>query len=95
MPPVADHDFDGAAEPMRAIRDLISSCEGVFGADCDEDAILRRARDGFASLRKLFGDERAGEEIAEAAMIEPKDLREPLQLCSAALQVVAPRAGGD
>lgn len=71
LPAPTTDDFDGAAEPMRAIRDLISACEAVFGADCGEDAILRRARDGFGTLRKLFGDERAGEEIAEATMIEP------------------------
>jgi hypothetical protein len=89
LPASAADDFDGSAEPMRAIRDLISACEAVFGADCGEDAILRRARDGFTTLRKLAGDERIGEEIAEAAMIEPKDLREPLQLTAAALQIVA------
>lgn len=65
------NDFDGAKEPMRALRDLINVCEGIFGDDNDEQAILRRAQDGFTTVRKLFGDSRPAEMIAFAAMLEP------------------------
>jgi len=90
-------DFAATREPLRAIRDLISACEGVFGADVGEDALLRRAQDGFTSLRKLFGDNRPGEEIAFAAMLEPSEapivptpeLLATLQLVAGALQCVA------
>ena len=87
-----DQNFDASIEPMRAIRDLISACEGVFGADCGDDDILRRAQDGFTALRKLFGDNRPGEEIAFARMAEPgtaAELLATLQLTSGALQCVA------
>jgi len=67
-------DFDATREPLRAIRDLINACEGVFGADCGEDEILRRAQEGFTALRKLFGDNRTGEQIAEAQMREPGEM---------------------
>jgi hypothetical protein len=64
-------DFDGAREPMRALRDLISSCEMVFGDDNGEQDILRRAQDGFTTLRKLFGDNRLAEDTAFGSMREP------------------------
>lgn len=92
-------DFDGAREPMRAIRDLISACEGLFGADQTSVGALRRAQDGFATLGKLFGDERPAEDIGDVfgdvqPMIEPSaktitDLREALALTSGALQCTA------
>jgi hypothetical protein len=63
--------FDGAREPMRALRDLISACETVFGPDRHEQGILERAQDGLSALRKLFGDTRPAEEIAFAQMVEP------------------------
>ena len=64
--------FDAKREPMRAIRDLISAVELSGDFQPGENVFLDRARDGFTALRKLFGDERPGEEIAAAAMIEPK-----------------------
>jgi hypothetical protein len=62
--------FNGAAEPMRAIRDMIVLFEQhvLF---IDDQEYLDRARDAFTALRKLFGDERPAEDIADAAMIEP------------------------
>jgi hypothetical protein len=63
--------FNGASEPMRAIRDLISACEGIFGDDNGEQVILSRAQEGFETLRKLFGDNRLAEDTAFGAMIEP------------------------
>lgn len=63
--------FDGAKEPMRALRDLINACELYFHDAPAEQETLRRAQDGFTALRKLFGDNRPGEEIADAVMIEP------------------------
>lgn len=81
-------DFDGAREPMRAIRDLINDCEAAF--NCDSD-VLQRAQAAFTALRALFGDNRPGEEIADAEMWEPvaSALQEPLQLTAGALQCVA------
>jgi hypothetical protein len=64
-------EFDGAREPMRALRDLINACEGIFGDDNGEQAILSRAQAGFDSLRKLFGDTRLAEDTAHGPMIEP------------------------
>lgn len=86
------HDFNGAREPMRAIRDLITYCEVTSGAcSAGELALLSRAQAGFTTLRRLHGDNRTGEEIAEAAMIEPQmyrapDLLEALQMTSGALR---------
>lgn len=85
--------FNGAAEPMRAIRDLIVACETVFGGDDEyEQGYLNRARDGFTALRKLFDDSRPAEEIAEAEMIEPRIANVPalinaLQMTSGALRL--------
>lgn len=68
--------FDAAAEPMRAIRDLIVACEVVFGADNGEEQILERARLGFDTLRRLFGDHVAAEDCAHGPMVEPTFTRE-------------------
>ncbi|MDI1265010.1 MAG: hypothetical protein PS018_17305 [bacterium] len=80
-------DFNGASEPMRAIRDLISACEAVFGPDAEEQGILARAQAGFTTLRGLHGDTRPAEDIGQA------DLREPdfatLQMTAGALRCVA------
>ena len=70
-------DFDGAREPMRALRDLINVCEVALGSDTfgpnpDEAAVLRRAQDGFSALRRLFGDHRLAEDVADNAMVEPE-----------------------
>lgn len=62
--------FDGAREPMRALRDLISAAEAAGWVG--DDDILSRARDGFTTLRNLFGDNRPADQIADLeAMIEP------------------------
>lgn len=91
--PATPGDFDGAAEPMRALRDLISACEAVFGADNGEDQLLARAQAGFTTLRRLFGDTRTGEEIAFAETSEPGEWAIPtveaLELAAGALQCVA------
>lgn len=75
---------------MRALRDLIAFCELTFGADHGGDAftqaLLDRAREALTALRKLAGDNRPAEDIAFAAMIEPRDLRTALQLCAGALR---------
>src|SRR4051812_40634656 len=63
--------FDGAREPMRALRDLIGLCEQTLWPDAEEDAIVSRAQAGFDSLRKLFGDTRLAEDSAFGPMIEP------------------------
>jgi hypothetical protein len=69
--------FNGAAEPMRAIRDLISTCEAVLGDHNEDQAILERAQAGFTELRALFGDLRTGEQIADAQkMREPQSYEE-------------------
>jgi len=79
-------DFNGAAEPMRALRDLINLVEAtVF--DAEEEAIITRAQAAFTVLRALHGDARPAEEIAFAAMREPD--RATLQLTSGALRAVA------
>lgn len=64
--------FSGAAEPMRAIRDLISMCEMYRDIDPPDDTILERAQAAFTELRALFGDLRTGEQIADA-----QKMREP------------------
>lgn len=83
--------FDGAREPMRALRDLIVACEAsdYFGLGAEAD-MLDRARDAFAALRAEFGDKRPSEDIAEAVMHEPRGMREALELTAAALQTIAP-----
>lgn len=85
-----DEHFNGASEPMRALRDLIALCELTMRTDAHQETILQRARDGFTVLRRVFGDERPAEEIADAAMIEPRDMRSALQLTAGALSNVAP-----
>jgi hypothetical protein len=81
-------DFDGGREPMRALRDLISVCEGLFSTDPGEQALLSRAQDGFTALRALFGDTRPADRIEEtAAMPEPHF--GTLALTAAALQCAA------
>jgi hypothetical protein len=79
--------FDATREPMRAIRDLIAQCE-LTALFIDDFEVLERAQVAFTALRKLFGDERPAEEIADAAMIEPRDLRTALQMTTGALQTV-------
>lgn len=79
--------FNGDVEPMRAIRDLINACEVEFQHDKD---VLGRAREGFTALRKLFGDSRPGDEIADAAMMEPWEFTVAFQMTAGALQTVAP-----
>jgi hypothetical protein len=86
-----DGDFDGAREQMRALRDLISACEAVFGAHAYEQGVLARAQAGFTALRAMHGDTMPGELIAEAPMIEPKVASVPalvtaLQMASGALR---------
>ena len=49
--------FDAAKEPLRAIRDLVRECEGIFDED-NEQHVLERARVALAALRALFGDDR-------------------------------------
>lgn len=72
IPPVS---FDGTKELARALRDLIALCELTMGTGHDgiaeEQAILSRAQEGFTTLRNLFGDSRAAEDIAFAKMVEP------------------------
>ncbi|EJN07916.1 hypothetical protein PMI42_07446 [Bradyrhizobium sp. YR681] len=78
--------FNGAAEPMRAIRDLISDCEcGAF--EKGNPDVLRRAQEGFTALRALHGDTRPAENIAFAAMREPDFVL--IQLLAGALRAVA------
>ncbi|MGJ5000535.1 hypothetical protein ACQR10_04375 [Bradyrhizobium sp. HKCCYLRH2060] len=62
-------DFDGAREPMRAIRDLIVCCEANSGFEgVEPGSKLARAQAAFTALH---GDTRPAEDIADAAMIEP------------------------
>ncbi|MDP1866962.1 MAG: hypothetical protein Q8L13_11565 [Bradyrhizobium sp.] len=86
-------DFDGAREPMRALRDLIVECEGMIGAAGRGADVLRRAQDAFAALRARSGDIRPAEDIAFAAMIEPgfgaKPVREALEITAGALQCLS------
>jgi hypothetical protein len=64
--------FDPQQEPMRALRDLITACECIFGDDWGEQELLDRAREGFTALRARFGDNRPADQIADTeAMIEP------------------------
>ena len=79
--------FDAKREPMRAIRDLISACETVFGPHEYEQTILDRAREAFTVLRALHGDTRPGDAIADAAMREPDFAT--LQMTAGALYCVA------
>lgn len=93
MPAVEE--FNGAKEPMRALRDLIDFCEATMGSthggDPAEQAILARAQDGFTTLRKLFGDARLAEDINRRdEMIEPADLIDAFQVTAGALQCIAP-----
>ena len=62
--------FDAAKEPLRAIRDLVRECEGIFDED-NEQHVLERARVALAALRALFGDDRPSEEVAYGPLIEP------------------------
>lgn len=68
--------FDPAREPLRALRDLINSCETVFGTDPEETGILERAQAGLTALRALFGDTRPADTIndTETMAIEPGSL---------------------
>lgn len=86
--------FDGAHEPMRAIRDLISMCEAYRDIDPQDNAIIERAQAGFTTLRKLLGDDRPAEEIADGRMVEPQMRKEPdlldaLRLTAGALNCIA------
>jgi len=84
--------FDPTAEPLRAIRDLICFCELDDIACSTEGAeALDSAREAFTALRKLFGDQRLAEAIADGPMIEPDIASVPalikaLQMASGALR---------
>jgi hypothetical protein len=87
--------FNGAREPMRALRDLIALCEltmGVaHGGERAEQDILERAQDAFTTIRELFGDTRLAEDIGDSEqMPEPSaDFREAFQMTAGGLQYVA------
>lgn len=62
--------FNGAREPLRAIRDLIVFCEELV-MTADETAILERAQAALTTLRAIHGDARPAEDIAAGPMVEP------------------------
>jgi hypothetical protein len=85
--------FNGAPEPMRALRDLIAVCEltmGVaHGGERAEQDILERAQDGFTTLREMFT--RLAEDIGDHEQMPepPAGFRETFQMTAGALQCVA------
>lgn len=79
--------FDGAREPMRALRDLIVICEATFTVDTGQIAALARAQAALTALRAIHGDTRPAEAIAEGHMREP-DLT-LMQMLAGALLITA------
>jgi hypothetical protein len=68
--------FDATKEPLRAFRDLVAACEGIFGTDWPEEvAVLERAQTALATLRARYGDARPNEDVAFGPLIEPPTLR--------------------
>lgn len=78
--------FDATLAPLRAIRDLISACEMIFGADNGEQRLLERAQTGFAALRARFGDHRPNDAVAFEMPIEPAG---PIAVHAAAAELLA------
>ncbi len=66
-----DDTFDATREPLRAICDLITFFEAISLADDQQTAVLERAQTAFATLRKMFGDDRPNEVLTSELPREP------------------------